>query len=300
MKTSNSHWFRAISIGYIASEILTGDQKASVLGTTSRGIFLETSGKWLIFISLERFRSPLTITLNGAHAPLQHIIPGMPLLVDSRGLYFPDVNVTIVTQTSKVWLPTAAKTAPIAKSERLAKLTSCAKTILNYKPNIGLGRFLPSLLRITGTKIPNDQDLSQVHIDMLRLQKHLTDKELFPFIVVASSILGTGPGLTPSSDDFVIGLLLALNRWRGVLWPGRDLIHVNHQMVEVAYKKTTTLSANLIECATLGQGDERLINAVDYLMGESYKESEVVAELLGWGHSSGVDAFVGMAVALSV
>jgi len=224
----------------------------------------------------------------------------MPLLVASRGLYIPDVNVTITTQTSKVWLPKAVEAAPLPKSERLAKLTSCAKSILNDKPSVGLGQFLPSFLGLTGSKIPNDQDLSQVHVDMLRLQRHLTDKELVPFIEVASSLLGTGPGLTPSSDDFIIGLLLALNRWRGVLWPGEDLVHINHQVVGASYKKTTTLSANLIECATLGQGDERLINTVDYLMGESHKESEVVTELLGWGHSSGVDAFVGMAVALSV
>ena len=128
----------------------------------------------------------------------------MPLHVDSRGLYFPDVNVTIATQTSKVWLPSAAKTAPIAKSERLAKITSCAKTILNDKPSFGLGKFLPSLLGLTGSKIPYDQDLSQVHVDLLRLQKHLTDKELLPFIVVSSSLLGVGQGLTPSGDDFVI------------------------------------------------------------------------------------------------
>ncbi|MCK5314644.1 MAG: DUF2877 domain-containing protein, partial [Anaerolineales bacterium] len=83
------------------------------------------------------------------------------------------------------------------------------------------------------------------------------------------------------------------------LWPGDGLLEINRQVVEAAYVKTTRLSANLIEMAAHGKGDERLIKTLDPLMSDIPNESEALRDLLGWGHSSGVDAFVGMAVALS-
>jgi hypothetical protein len=116
---------------------------------------------------------------------------------------------------------------------------------------------------------------------------------------ILCDFLGFGEGLTPSGDDYVIGTLLSLNRWKDVLLPDKDLGSLNQQVVETAYQVTTTLSANLIECAALGQGDERLIQAIDYLMGGGVQKDEIVTNLMNWGNSSGVDTFVGMATALS-
>jgi hypothetical protein len=114
------------------------------------------------------------------------------------------------------------------------------------------------------------------------------------------SLLGAGDGLTPSGDDFVIGLLLTLKRWGNLLLPGQDLQTLTKTVVDAAYKKTTLLSANLIECAALGQADERLIAALDWLMSDISQESSCLDEMLGWGNSSGSDVFVGFVVGLSL
>jgi hypothetical protein len=87
---------------------------------------------------------------------------------------------------------------------------------------------------------------------------------------------------------------LALNRWHNLFWSADKLRDLNQQVVETAYKKTTTLSANLIECAALGLADERLVNTLDWLITGSPRNTDILADLLGWGNSSGVDAFVGM------
>ncbi|MEK7786367.1 MAG: DUF2877 domain-containing protein, partial [Chloroflexota bacterium] len=104
---------------------------------------------------------------------------------------------------------------------------------------------------------------------------------------------------TPSGDDVVAGLLLALDRWRPVLWPGGDLGRLNALVVEAAYKATTTLSANLIECAAQGESDERLVTALDSIVTGQPAASECAPLLLGWGNSSGADALVGMTLALT-
>jgi len=116
---------------------------------------------------------------------------------------------------------------------------------------------------------------------------------------IACGLLGIGQGLTPSGDDVVVGLLLMLNRWQAALWPDGDLDSLNRRVVESAYTRTTLLSANLIECAALGQADERLINVVDCIVTGHPSESECVPHVLGWGASSGIDALVGMALAVT-
>jgi hypothetical protein len=112
-------------------------------------------------------------------------------------------------------------------------------------------------------------------------------------------LLGMGAGLTPSGDDLALGFLLALNRWGGVLAPGLDLKSLNLEIVQGAYERTTTLSANLIDCASQGQADERLILGLDGLLSEAYGPAICAASLAGWGNSSGVDALVGMGLAMS-
>ena len=107
-------------------------------------------------------------------------------------------------------------------------------------------------------------------------------------------MLGRGSGLTPSGDDCVLGLLLMLNRWQ----LDSDWHNLNQAVINTAYHKTTTISANLIECATAGQADERLLNVVDGIAVSSTSIDDCVECVLSWGNSSGIDALVGMVMAL--
>jgi hypothetical protein len=102
--------------------------------------------------------------------------------------------------------------------------------------------------------------------------------------------------LTPSGDDFVMGFLLALNRWGKVLFPGLDPAPLNKALQNLADIKTTALSASLIACAEQGQADERLVRVFDGIfLGEP--DTETCANLLsGWGSSSGLDALSGFII----
>jgi hypothetical protein len=115
---------------------------------------------------------------------------------------------------------------------------------------------------------------------------------------VAAGLLGMGPGLTPSGDDVVMGLLLALNRCAAGGWDRGDLDQLNRALIDAATQRTTLLSANAITCAAAGEADERLLAPLDAAWGGRAPSPEAVVGLLGWGASSGRDALVGMAVAL--
>jgi hypothetical protein len=296
---SNRGYFEAESIGNLAFDSLATDQGGSVLGLTSRGIFIKTENKWLNFLSFESFRGPLTINLPMSGDSILPIRREMKLRITARQIVFPDADLVISVQNPVVWKPQPPSGPPLPESERRQRLISSAKQIIADKMGAGLAAMLPRLLNFSSRSDLPTQDFSALHADILHLQSEMNSSSHLPPSASLISLLGSGSGLTPSGDDLVSGVLLALNRWVDVIFDGQDLDRLNQQVVEAAYRKTTTLSANLIECAALGLADERLIEALDWLVSGREQETTHIDEMLDWGSSSGMDAFVGYVIALA-
>ena len=97
------------------------------------------------------------------------------------------------------------------------------------------------------------------------------------------SLLGLGPGLTPSGDDLLAGALLARARRGAAPAPPEALL-------SVARRRTTTLACNLLELAARGLADERLVNLADHVN----TGGPCNRAFMDWGAHSGVDALLGM------
>jgi Protein of unknown function (DUF2877) len=299
MMTVCQRVFHCTSIGSIAFEALANDQSAKIVGTTSRGLFIQTSGKWLVFLTPEQFRGPLSLTLEGSAPFLDRLSSRDPVRISSRSIYLPYLNITISTAGSHVWQPPQASELPLGAPERYEKLFFFARDIQSKKKGVGLASLISPLMGMPDAQTPHPIHNYFDSVNLDRIRDYLHNKDVASLIEQLSALLGAGPGLTPSFDDLVAGLLLALNRWHIPHWASESLSELNQQVVKAAYEKTTTLSANLIECATQGLANERLINALDWIVTGVVREPEVVAHLLEWGNSSGVDAFTGMAIVLT-
>lgn len=299
-KRSTNLFYEVEWIGELAYDSISTDQSGSVLGLSSRGIFIKTEDKWLIFLSFESFRGPLTINLSTSLDSILPISRGMNLRITARQIVFPETNLVISVQNPVVWQPQPPPVPPLPESERQERLVSSANYILASEKGIGLGTMLPRLLNFTRQPDHQPQDSSPLQANILQLQSEMMSSFRLPAAESLIRLLGSGSGLTPSGDDFVCGVLLALNRWNGAIFDRNDLVHLNQQVIDAAYRKTTTLSANLIECATLGLADERLIEALNWLVSGKEKEPTHIDVILGWGGSSGMDVFVGYVVALSI
>jgi hypothetical protein len=299
MKNSKKHLFKTTSIGSIALEILSNDQDAYISGSTSKGIFIKTSSKWLVFLSFDPFRGPLTITLDEVDSTFKLVSIGNRVKIGSQSISFPSADFTITGKGGEVWKPVPPSTLPLKDARRQHQLINIAEEVMSKKNGVGLSQFLLPLLGLSNADPSPRLIIDLKWTDILQIQKYIRNKKVASLARLLSNFLGMGPGLTPSADDFIIGILLSLNRWQNLLWTADSLRDLNLQVVEAAYQKTTTLSANLIECAAFGLADERLIDALDWIVTGTARELNIVAHLLEWGNSSGVDAFVGMAVALS-
>ncbi|MFN8598649.1 MAG: DUF2877 domain-containing protein [Anaerolineae bacterium] len=256
------------------------------MGVTSRGVFLAIEQQ-VLFVSIEHWRGPLTINVEGK---LNCAIGDHVRLSPTR-LIFPAFEVDL--SSAAVWQPQPPVVTRSLEAQHVA-LKQLATAVIARKTPDGLGSLLPHVLDLLEKQALSASE-GALLARLSQLRDAIQQSDFDQATALIEGLLGLGRGLTPSGDDVTIGLLLMLNRWQ-VDGNWRKL---NQRVIDLAYQRTTTISANLIECAANGEADERLINVVDGIMTGKPELTECVECLLGWGNSSGVDALIGMALALS-
>ena len=110
----------------------------------------------------------------------------------------------------------------------------------------------------------------------------------------AMRIVGLGPGLTPSGDDLLAGLLVGTARLRGAL-PAA----LGHAVLVAARDRTTDFSVARLRHAARGAIEEVQEHVMANLLGGAGTELDAaIRRAAGWGHTSGVDTLVGLFLAL--
>lgn len=290
---------RAITVrelGVIARQQLSQEQEAVVLGVTSRGVFIRLGVGWVIFLSTEAFRGPLTLNVGGDSHALQRLENGMPSQVTQAGIFFPQAEVLVDVRQARIWQAPLPSQAFLYHAERSERLLQVTRQALTRQPGSQLSALLPLLLGIESA--PYNVENTALPV-LYRLQQSLAGRQITAIITGLEVLLGMGSGLTPSGDDLTAGFLLTLGRWGHVLAPGLDAQAIGKALLPPAYRKTTTLAANLIDCAVQGQANERLILALDGMLTGQPDSVTCADYLASWGNTSGLDALLGMALVLS-
>lgn len=113
----------------------------------------------------------------------------------------------------------------------------------------------------------------------------------------AERIVGLGPGLTPSGDDILAGLLVSLHAFGASLPGGGAAIRLadwlGAAVTAHADTRTTALSATLLHCAARGQAALEVTAVLRGIAGQA-ELRPAVRRLLGAGHTSGADLTWGL------
>lgn len=277
IENEKEHHFFTASIGHFAYEYVKRSESAKIMGTTSHGVFLSLPFNKVVFLTADVWRGPLSINLNR--------LPTLDLRFQSSNVVeinFPILrseNIEIeILENSHHWMPKAIR--------------------FNSRNRKQIFVRSHQLCRYLGACI-NEADFSQVLSVVAddesdgRKEQQIAEYLEIGFDPIetrdlpVAKFIGKGRGLTPAGDDFVIGFLIA-----------RHFLHRAdnnlQELVEFAQVKTTSLSASLIECAAEGSADERLLNALDYLLNGEGDLYSVKKELLSYGSSSGMETLAGM------
>ena len=105
----------------------------------------------------------------------------------------------------------------------------------------------------------------------------------------AQVLIGLGPGLTPSGDDYLGGVLVALHQFRRKpqaqsLW----------RWLKPRLGRTSDISAAHLEAAAAGEGHEALHRCIAELCTRAPRWDEALGALDSVGHCSGWDSLAGV------
>jgi hypothetical protein len=279
--------FPAVSIGIMASKISKISARLEVMGNSTKGYFLKHPVNQIIFLSKEAYRGPYTITLGDPGIVIDLAIeeawiePGRLILNQKYMVDFQKCNPWQPDDPPNTMgmHPSATGILKISELAEFAQKTDEPVRLLN---NIFLnGR---------NTEEPDEHWMPVINA----IRRH----NFLNLIENLRGVVGYGRGLTPSGDDFILGILLGLARYNDFIQlsvKDRDEID---PIIRFASKKTTLISANLLSGARNGLADERLIQAFDGYMFGSLDGQHIYDILSTWGNSSGLDAFTGWALLL--
>ena len=133
--------------------------------------------------------------------------------------------------------------------------------------------------------------------------------DLASAVEVAESLVGLGPGLTPSGDSMISGLLLALRLLGGATPGGTKAVWLADWLGAAvtcyAEQRTTALAATLLHCAARGQAAEEVSAVLRAFAGQKPVEP-AARRLLTAGRATGAELTWGLiagcaaALALSI
>ena len=288
-------------IGKIANDLLHNEQIIKFLNTTSQGAFLKCGAGHIVFLSFEGFHGPLTANLTGINNRLHEISKGDTAAIDKGRLIFIDSQVQINISGAEIWNPTLIDEIQLLNADRRkSRNQNLAQKIIENSKTEGFSALLQKVFEPVEYEKSLNHPVSSNLPDLSRIQHFLVNHDYEKLSQYLENFLGFGPGLTPSGDDFILGVILMINRWQAKFKLHSSYKLLNLRIVAAAKQRTNLISSELIRCASLGQADERLIHAVDYLAGANINMEMVLDGLLNWGNSSGIDAFTGMATVISV
>jgi hypothetical protein len=282
----------AVSIGTQATCTIVASRRGRVAAVFNRSLYLEFDSGWCCLVGTELGAGPVNICvlLPGRmdivrrNAPVDRVDQGF--VIGSR--------LHVATAAARVW------TAPIVEwsEETLIRgLAALDPLCLDHAPSAGLSRIVWP--RSSAEPVSFELCVATPVISSLVgwLQRVLErdTSESPPGSI--TKLVGLGPGLTPSGDDFLVGMLVVLS-----LAGRSDLVAAVDQVIRPTLEDGTGPISRLHLAAALnGESSERLhvmVNAV--LAGDHDVVASRLVLISQVGHCSGWDTLAGAVMVLRV
>lgn len=264
---------RPVAVGWKAHAALRmAGGVARVLAPLTASIYLDAGGEIVWLGRRDSLRHP-----RAMQAASEPRIDGQTLRLDVDGL-----------------APWRAPRAPHADATVL-RSAACDLLVLLRRP--GADRVVPqglgSLLAGVRPDFPLDRAVDRV----AEIAAACDRGDARCAMIAADPLLGLGPGLTPSGDDFVGGVLFARH---AVEPPASAWAQAASTIVARAHGRTHPISAALLEDLAAGEGHEPLHDVIDALARGAIEDAWRAVHQLGrLGHSSGWDMLAGVMVGLA-
>ena len=188
--------------------------------------------------------------------------------------------------------------ALLAEGQIASNLGVVTKTALLHGNKAGLGALLALVRPGTGQAKASDLNIfARAALPrIVRLERAFRSEEETALAEAVTELVGLGPGLTPSSDDMLAGLVLLCVLYAKNHGHARPATMATARAAAAQpHGRTTLLSEEFLQQAALGRGNERVMRLCAALLtgGLSSVERET-KRVLAIGETSGTDAVLGV------
>lgn len=285
----------ARSIGVLAHRTLRRPGPAVVVARFERSFCLEIDKKLITVGDGDLHDGPLNVrlasTFGGRLSSALDVERNQRWTVSSAGLRRGD-GLEIDCTRAAVWQPNGPGAG--ADRVRLSENLRWLRDLLHERalPEDGLIRLV---LEANPPRTATER-AAQPYIALLEsgLPDDLKGDGADPSAAI--QLLGLGPGLTPSGDDLLAGLMIA---WHHVGAPVAAK-RLGQVLLEAGVGRTHPISLAHLEAASLGYGAAPLHDLLEALVVDDRRALEEALDATAKiGHSSGIDAIAGIMLALN-
>jgi len=287
---------RATQLGPVAAQALHDGARGRVCAVFSRSFYISLDDGCVCVGPADLGPGPLNLVCDSwlpTRAGYEVPQVGDSMLVRDRVVHIGKV-VTILTDGAKPWLPKATATW---NTQTLAEgLTALENGLPQALPLDGLARLvMPGNVHASGTSPIVAAALAPTHYLGQLIERSVRGDAWHIDVSRVLPLIGLGPGLTPSGDDYLCGIMIALTHTKGAslrnrLWQALEP-HVS--------ERTGDISRAHLAAAAEGFGSAALHDLLAAIVeGSSEAVPEALRAVTAIGHTSGWDALAGVASAL--
>ncbi len=290
---------RVLHLGEVARSCLEREGEGQVLASLTRALYLTTDAGelfWLASPDVAMHRR--CVSLDG---PVPRLTAGARYRTE-RGVLTIAPGWKIETGQALTWrAPSAISVWPAGVP--LARILDMLSG-LEFGRAPGFGRFIPGIVDVarTGTCVAgpnaNDAMLRRAEPLVLRMAHHCLNARISEIAAVANRLIGLGPGLTPSGDDFLGGVLFSIHTVCAVYAENSQPMPC--LAIEQYQGRTHPMSFTLLSDLARGHAIAPMHDVINGLMAGDSPDSlrHHVLQLLQVGHSTGSDLLAGLLAGL--
>ena len=260
-----------------------------------RGAINVQTGQGLVcFVPIEAGRGPLNINIDSkALSDVGYPKPGTRLVFDDGTITFEDGQ-RVSLADSEVWEPTGLFRRPVFNEKLVGRNISCAREVAMLLGQMaGVGELMDVRY---GAPTANLNAFSRAALpNVVSLFQAVRSGDFVGAEKATGGLVGLGPGLTPSADDMLSGIMvsLVLGSRNGVGFEG--ISEFTSRIAAVSRSRTSTLSREFLVQAAAGRANERLLRLVEAVYtGTTSEVRDATIDVIRIGHTSGTDMTAGV------
>jgi hypothetical protein len=262
-----------------------------VLAAFERSAYLDLDGRVIALLRPGLDRGPFAISLVDP-APLESMPSGAAVRLDAGLLRAGTLSINVVGAAP--WDPSLAGVAAGrlgSSSPPPARRRLVVDALARLAPPESIvGIVAPSARRVVGTHAAL---IAALELGLEAVRRYAAGHDDDVAGAVGAQIAGRGPGLTPSGDDLLVGVMHALTVWPS-LAAERGAAELRALLSEASAPRTTRISRAYLTAASLGLATEPWHDFVRSLTEDDDTVLAAVSALLRVGETSGADAVTGL------